>query len=87
MSYVELYEYPRLLTRNSSHVQEYYGSKDPTKVAAIKHLYEQLGLPAMFQVFEEESYNLISTHIQQVSRGMPHELFFRFMDKIYRRDS
>ncbi|PSN57541.1 Farnesyl pyrophosphate synthase, partial [Blattella germanica] len=65
---------------------ECYGSKDPEKVAAVKELYEQLGLPSTFAIYEEESYNIISTHIQQVSRGMPHKLFFKFMEKIYKRE-
>lgn len=65
---------------------ECYGSKDPEKVAVIKELYNQLGLPSTYAIYEEESYNIIRTHIQQVSRGMPHKLFFKFMEKIYKRE-
>ncbi|GFG32081.1 hypothetical protein Cfor_06854 [Coptotermes formosanus] len=64
-----------------------YGSKDPEKVAAVRELYEQLGLPSTYATYEDESYNIISTHIQQVSRGLPHKLFLRFMGKIYKRES
>jgi len=64
-----------------------YGSKDPEKVAAVKELYEQLGLPSTYATYEDESYNIISTHIQQVSRGLPHKLFFKLMGKIYKRIS
>jgi len=64
-----------------------YGSKDPEKVAAVKELYEQLGLPSTYATYEDESYNIISTHIQQVSRGLPHKLFFKFMGRIYKRES
>lgn len=63
-----------------------YGSKDPQKVAAVKELYEHLGLPSTYATYEEESYNIISTHIQQVSRGMPHKLFLKFLEKIYKRE-
>ncbi|XP_071439588.1 farnesyl pyrophosphate synthase-like [Hetaerina americana] len=68
-------------------LEECYGSKDPACIAAVKHLYEELGLPATYATYEEESYNLIRTHIQQISRGLPHKLFFKFLEKIYRRDS
>lgn len=63
-----------------------YGSRDPEKAAAVKELYEQLGVPSTYAIYEEESYNIISTHIQQLTRGMPHDLFFKFMEKIYRRE-
>lgn len=59
---------------------------DPEKVARVKKLYEELGLPTTYAIYEEESYNMIKTHIQQVSRGLPHDLFFKIMEKIYRRD-
>lgn len=65
--------------------QENYGVDDPAKVAIIKDLYEQLKLPNTFQLYEEESYNLICTHIQQVSRGLSQDLFFKFLEKIYKR--
>ncbi|KAG8223487.1 hypothetical protein J437_LFUL004955 [Ladona fulva] len=68
-------------------LEECYGSKDPACVSAVKALYEELGLPATYAIFEEESYNLIRTHIQQISRGLPHKLFFKFLEKIYRRAS
>uniref|UniRef100_U5ETY6 Farnesyl pyrophosphate synthase n=1 Tax=Corethrella appendiculata TaxID=1370023 RepID=U5ETY6_9DIPT len=64
-----------------------YGSQNPDDVARIKKLYEELGLPTTYSIYEEESYNMIKTHIQQISRGLPHELFFKIMEKIYRRES
>lgn len=64
-----------------------YGSLDPEKIAAVKELYEQLGLPSTYATYEDESYNIISTHIQQVSRGLPHKMFFKFMGNIYKRES
>uniref|UniRef100_A0A8D8H866 Farnesyl pyrophosphate synthase n=1 Tax=Culex pipiens TaxID=7175 RepID=A0A8D8H866_CULPI len=67
-------------------MKEFYGSSDPEKVARVKKLYEELGLPTTYAIYEEESYNIIKTHIQQISRGLPHELFFKIMEKIYRRD-
>ncbi|XP_055610732.1 farnesyl pyrophosphate synthase [Uranotaenia lowii] len=67
-------------------MKECYGSSDPEKVARVKKLYEELGLPTTYAIYEEESYKMIKTHIQQISRGLPHELFFKIMEKIYRRD-
>lgn len=46
-----------------------------------------LQLPRMYELFEEESYKIITTHIQQVSRGLPHDLFFKILEKIYRRNA
>lgn len=66
--------------------EDCYGSKDVEKVAAVKKLYEQLGLPALYSAFEEETYNLIFTQIQQLSQGLPHDLFFALLDKIHKRD-
>lgn len=68
-------------------MRQCYGSKDPENVARVKKLYEQLGLPTTYATYEEESYNMIKTHIQQISRGLPHELFFKIMEKIYRRET
>lgn len=60
---------------------------DPASVDRVKQLYEDLALPHTFALYEEESYNLIRTHIQQTSRGVPHAVFMQIMDKIYRRES
>lgn len=60
---------------------------DEECVNRVKELYEDLGLPHTYSLYEEESYNLIKTHIQQTSRGVPHSIFFKIMDKIYRRES
>jgi farnesyl diphosphate synthase len=67
-------------------MQECYGHKDEAKVAKVKELYNELGLVNTYSIYEEDSYNMIRTHIQQVSRGLPTALFFKIMDKIYRRD-
>ncbi|XP_014213887.1 farnesyl pyrophosphate synthase [Copidosoma floridanum] len=68
-------------------LEECYGVNDLEKVAKVKRLYTDLGLPLTFSIYEEETYNLLNTHIQQISRGLPHDLFFKFIEKIYRRDS
>ncbi|CAG2059283.1 unnamed protein product [Timema podura] len=76
----------RVTPKQRALFEQCYGYKDPVKVEAVKELYEQLGLPATYTTYEEESYNLISTQIQQISRGLPHQIFFKFLDTIYRRE-
>lgn len=66
---------------------ENYGKEDPEAVHVIKQLYETLSLPNTYAIYEEDSFNMIKTHIQQTSRGFPHAIFFKIMEKIYRRDS
>lgn len=65
---------------------KHYGKSDPESVEKVKDLYEKLGLPNTYAMYEEDSFNMIRQHAQQVSRGVPVELFFKIMDKIYRRE-
>ncbi|XP_054002127.1 farnesyl pyrophosphate synthase [Hylaeus anthracinus] len=66
-------------------LKECYGVPDPEKVERVKKLYEELGIRNTYSIYEEETYNLLHTHIQQISRGLPHELFLRLLEKTYRR--
>ncbi|XP_066586997.1 farnesyl pyrophosphate synthase isoform X2 [Prorops nasuta] len=68
-------------------LEECYGYDDEDKVARVKQLYNDLGLPNTYSIYEEDTYNLLNTHIQQISRGLPHELFFKMLEKMYRRTS
>ncbi|EFN60361.1 Farnesyl pyrophosphate synthetase [Camponotus floridanus] len=68
-------------------LEECYGVSDLEKVQCVKQLYNDLGLPNTYSIYEEETYNLLNTHIQQISRGLPHDLFLKLLDKIYRRVS
>nr|AAX78434.1 farnesyl diphosphate synthase [Anthonomus grandis] len=67
-------------------MEEHYGVDDPNSVAIIKKLYEDLSLPNTYAIYEEESYNIIKTHIQQISKGLRHDLFFSIMEKLYKRE-
>lgn len=60
---------------------------EPESVAIIKQLYEDLTLPNTYAIYEEESFNIIKTHIQQISKGLRHDLFFNIMEKLYKRES
>ncbi|XP_011705454.1 PREDICTED: farnesyl pyrophosphate synthase-like, partial [Wasmannia auropunctata] len=66
-------------------MEECYGVSDPEKVRRVKSLYTDLGIPKIYSVYEEETYNLLNVHIQQISRGLPHSLFLNLLAKIYRR--
>ncbi|KAG5305537.1 FPPS synthase, partial [Acromyrmex insinuator] len=68
-------------------LEECYGFPDPEKVRRVKQLFTDLGLPNTYSIYEEETYNLLNVHIQQISRGLPHSLFLNLLRKIYHRVS
>lgn len=45
----------------------------------VKEIYEELAIPQTYKRFEENSYELICSQILQLSGGLPHRLFFRFL--------
>ncbi|XP_047535872.1 uncharacterized protein LOC125070186 [Vanessa atalanta] len=54
-------------------MEDHYGSSKPEDVQKIKDLYEELQLPHTYSVYEEATYDLLRTQIQQVTRGLPHD--------------
>jgi len=62
-----------------------YGQDEESKITAVKNIYLEMGLPDLYQKYEEESYNLITTHIQQMSPALPKRLFNEMLAKIYHR--
>ncbi|XP_011875172.1 PREDICTED: farnesyl pyrophosphate synthase-like [Vollenhovia emeryi] len=68
-------------------LEDCYGFPDPEKVNRVKQLYIDLGLPNTYSTYEEETYNLLNVHIQQISRGLPHRLFLNLLGMLYRRVS
>lgn len=67
-------------------LQDYYGKSDPASLEIVRTLFRQLSLPCTFAVFEESSYNLTNTQIHQLTKGLPHKLFFKLMEKVYKRE-
>lgn len=67
-------------------LEKHYGCSDNESVDKVRDVYEELGLTNTYAVYEEETYNLIHTHVQQMSGGLPHKLFFKFLELIYRRN-
>ncbi|XP_071562511.1 farnesyl pyrophosphate synthase-like [Temnothorax nylanderi] len=68
-------------------LEECYGVSDPEKVKRVSQLFTDLNLLDAYSTFEEETYKLINVHIQQISCGLPHNLFLDLLGQIYRRTS
>ncbi|XP_071562441.1 farnesyl pyrophosphate synthase-like isoform X2 [Temnothorax nylanderi] len=68
-------------------LEECYGVSDPEKIRRVRQLFTDLNLLDAYSTFEEKTYNLINVHIQQISNGLPHDLFLRLLEQIYRRTS
>lgn len=77
----------RATTAQRQIMEEHYGRSEPESVQIIKNLYEELNIPATYATYEEDSFNIIQTHIQQTSKGLPHLFFVKLMKKIYKRNS
>ncbi|KAL1129874.1 hypothetical protein AAG570_012818 [Ranatra chinensis] len=57
-----------------------YGKKDEKKVASVMEIYRLVGVTSTYKRFQEMNNELLLTQIQQVSRGLPHKLFLRFLN-------
>ncbi|KAF2208607.1 hypothetical protein CERZMDRAFT_49045 [Cercospora zeae-maydis SCOH1-5] len=68
-------------------LEENYGQKDSKKEAAVKQLYNELGLEGIYQKYEEERVADIRQKIQAIdeSEGLKKEVFDEFLRKIYKR--
>lgn len=64
-----------------------YGKNEAANIEAVKGLYKELDLERVYHNYEEQTYNLICTHIQQMSEELPKELFMDMLHKIYKRSS
>uniref|UniRef100_A0A1B6CCG8 Farnesyl pyrophosphate synthase n=1 Tax=Clastoptera arizonana TaxID=38151 RepID=A0A1B6CCG8_9HEMI len=58
---------------------ENYGQKDDSKIEKVKEIYNDIGIPHTYKLYEEHNYERICTLIQQTSKGLPHQFFFRFL--------
>lgn len=64
--------------------QEHYGKSDRESVAAVKEVYNQLGLEQKFFDYEQQSHDRLMTEIQQQS-ALPAAVFTLLLNKIYKR--
>lgn len=77
----------RTNVRQRAILEENYGHNNTEKVQAVKNVYKEIGLSSIYSAYEEDTYNLIADRIQQLSSGLPHEVFFKILEKIYKRRS
>ncbi|XP_013882924.1 farnesyl pyrophosphate synthase isoform X2 [Austrofundulus limnaeus] len=63
-----------------------YGRSDETSVTKVKELYHSLQMPALYQSYEEESYQRLQKLIALHAQSLPHSIFLNFAKKIYKRD-
>ncbi|KAK4324077.1 hypothetical protein Pmani_005262 [Petrolisthes manimaculis] len=66
-------------------MEKHYGIPEQSSIDTIKALYKELGLRATYRAYEDSTSSMIRTHIQQISRGLNHNVFFNFLDKIHKR--
>ncbi|XP_065213682.1 farnesyl pyrophosphate synthase-like [Planococcus citri] len=77
----------RATAQQKQTLEKCYGSADPQKVETVKKIYQDIGIPSIFAAYEEDAYKLIVDQIQQLSRGVPQKIFFKILDKIYKRSN
>ncbi|KAG0459720.1 hypothetical protein HPP92_022848 [Vanilla planifolia] len=65
--------------------KENYGNPDPSCVTAIKTIYTDLNLQAVFSKYEQESYEQLISAIEGQQSKPVQELLKSFLHKIYRR--
>nr|ALL35403.1 isopentenyl diphosphate synthase [Phyllotreta striolata] len=64
-------------------MEEFYGKSGEKAVHVIRNLFVELGLPATYERYEEQTNKIIMTNIQQLTRGLPHKLFFTILRELY----
>ena len=82
----------RATPKQKAELQKHYGSVDPENIAKIEDIYEELKLQKLFLQYEEEAYNDILSRIGQMSgggsnKGLNPEVFYYFLNKIYKRNN
>ena len=65
-------------------VQDNYGKDNPDNIAKIKEVYRQLHLDEVFETYESDSYNSLTTLIQKQNQ-LPENVFMLLLKKIYKR--
>ncbi|KAK2164961.1 hypothetical protein LSH36_57g08055 [Paralvinella palmiformis] len=70
---------------NDEQRKDNYGQNDSAKVSKVKDLYIELGLPDLYQQYEDESYKQLMELIDKLSGSLPKEMFVAYMNRIFRR--
>lgn len=66
-------------------LQENYGQKEAEKVARVKALYEELGLPSVYAQLQEDSYSHIRALIGELAPPLPPAIFLELAHRCYKR--
>lgn len=66
-------------------LKQNYGKNDPSAIAAVKQLYADLDLKALYHAYEDETYAKITEEIAQVTQ-MPPDVFTMLVNKIFKRN-
>ncbi|OZJ06456.1 hypothetical protein BZG36_00616 [Bifiguratus adelaidae] len=68
-------------------LDEHYGKRNAESEAKVKEIYKELDLESVYRVYEDQSHKHISSLIEQVdeSKGVKRQVFYEFMNKIYKR--
>lgn len=75
-------------TANEEQKKEFssiYGSSETEKVSRVKELYMELGLPATYKTFEDNTYQMVKERVAVLPQDIPKSLFIGFIDNIYER--
>lgn len=67
-------------------LQANYGKKESDKVKVVKQIFNDLNLLSVFETYESDQYQVISSQIKQFDQhDIPTSIFFNLLDKIYKR--
>jgi farnesyl diphosphate synthase len=66
---------------------ENYGKNIELNIKRVKELYMEMRLPELYEQYEQQTFQTISAHIQQMSPVLPKKLFTEMLGKIYQRCS
>lgn len=65
-------------------IEEHYGKSETSSVAAVKDVYNQLGLEQRFFDYEQQSHDRLTKTISE-QKALPTEVFTLLLNKIYKR--
>jgi len=63
-------------------MQECYGKHDDASVQRVKALYTEMGIPALYEQQEEDSYKRCVDLIQEAKHVVPPEFFLTILNKV-----
>ena len=66
-------------------LETHYGKHEEASVAAVKALYRDMGLEALFKQYEEDSYAAIQAELDGLKGSIPRPVFEILLKKIYKR--